>query len=219
MGSAAIKDYYKMLEVTPAASTEAIKKSYRRLAMRYHPDMNPDNAFSAARFRELQEAYHILSHQRSREKYDEERWLSGQFSSKAAAPVTPGSILADSRKLRRHIDSIDVYRMNHQALQEVVFILLSDPNMGLLAVESDQETRHAIAAELLAAVRHLRYPFLVPVSEKLLLLASGDEALSSRIIAALKAEEERHRWQKARPWVIVVLTMLLCVILFIAGSR
>lgn len=219
MGSAAIKDYYKILEVPPAASAEAIKKSYRRLALRYHPDKNPDNSFSEARFRELQEAYSVLSHQRSREKYDEERWLSGQFSSRTAAPITPGSILADSRKLRRHIDSIDVYRMNHQALQEVIFILLSDPNMGLLAVEGTDEVRHSIAGELLASVRHLRYPLLVPVSERLLVLSSGDDALSRRVITALKAEEERYRWQKVRPWVIIVFTLLLCLALFVAGNR
>ena len=54
------KDYYELLEVTKEASGEEIKKSFRRLAMKYHPDRNPGDKEAEARFKEINEAYDVL---------------------------------------------------------------------------------------------------------------------------------------------------------------
>ena len=64
------KDYYKILEVSLTASQIEIKKSYRRLAFKYHPDRNPEDKTAETRFKEIQEAYEILSGIVSRESYD-----------------------------------------------------------------------------------------------------------------------------------------------------
>lgn len=65
------RDYYEVLEVARNASEAEIKKSYRRLAMKYHPDRNPDNKDSEAHFKEAKEAYEILSDSRKRAAYDQ----------------------------------------------------------------------------------------------------------------------------------------------------
>lgn len=64
------KDYYKTLGVKKDASESEIKKSYRRLARKYHPDVNPDDKKSEERFKELNEAYEVLSDKEKRAKYD-----------------------------------------------------------------------------------------------------------------------------------------------------
>jgi len=64
-------DYYRVLEVTRNASTEDIKKAYRKLALKWHPDKNPDNLEEATkRFKELSEAYEVLSDEKKRKVYD-----------------------------------------------------------------------------------------------------------------------------------------------------
>lgn len=64
------KDYYELLEVTKEASGEEIKKSFRRLAMKYHPDRNPGDKEAEARFKEINEAYDVLKDSQKRAAYD-----------------------------------------------------------------------------------------------------------------------------------------------------
>lgn len=64
------KDYYKILGVERNASENDIKKAYRKLARKYHPDINPGNKSAEARFKEINEAYEVLSDKEKREKYD-----------------------------------------------------------------------------------------------------------------------------------------------------
>ena len=64
------KDYYKVLGVSKSASAEDIKKAFRKLARRYHPDVNPGDKASEEKFKEINEAYEVLSDATKRRKYD-----------------------------------------------------------------------------------------------------------------------------------------------------
>jgi curved DNA-binding protein CbpA len=66
-----MKDYYYFLGISPDASEEDIKKAYRKLSLKYHPDKNENDDFFAGRFREIQEAYEILSDSGKRRTYDQ----------------------------------------------------------------------------------------------------------------------------------------------------
>ncbi|MBO4750416.1 MAG: J domain-containing protein [Lachnospiraceae bacterium] len=68
-----MKDYYKILEVSPDATDEAIKKSFRKLAKKYHPDTNGGDPKAVARFQEINEAYSVLGEEDKRKAYDDER--------------------------------------------------------------------------------------------------------------------------------------------------
>jgi len=64
------KDYYAVLGVSKKASEEEIKKAFRTLARKYHPDINPDNAAAEKKFKEISEAYEVLSDVKKRKEYD-----------------------------------------------------------------------------------------------------------------------------------------------------
>jgi curved DNA-binding protein len=66
----AAKDYYDILGVNKKASDEEIKRAYRKLAMKYHPDRNPNKKEAEERFKEINEAYAVLSDQEKRKQYD-----------------------------------------------------------------------------------------------------------------------------------------------------
>ncbi len=65
------RDYYETLGVGKNASAEEIKRAYRRMAMKYHPDKNPDNKEAEAKFKECAEAYEVLSDVEKRRRYDQ----------------------------------------------------------------------------------------------------------------------------------------------------
>jgi curved DNA-binding protein len=70
------RDYYKILGVSKSSSAEEIKKAYRKLAVKYHPDKNPNNKAAEEKFKEINEANEVLGDPEKRKKYDElgENW-------------------------------------------------------------------------------------------------------------------------------------------------
>jgi curved DNA-binding protein len=78
-------DYYKILGVEKTATTKEIKSAYRKLARKYHPDLNPNNAEAKRKFQEINEAHEVLSDPEKRKKYDRygEEWKHGEEFEKA----------------------------------------------------------------------------------------------------------------------------------------
>ena len=83
------RDFYAVLGVSSSASQDEIKKQYRRLAAKHHPDKNPNDAKSAERFKEISEAYTVLGDSEKRKQYDDMRRL-GAFGGFGGARRGPG---------------------------------------------------------------------------------------------------------------------------------
>ena len=81
----AFVDYYKILGIAKTATDKEIKKAYRKLARKYHPDLNPDNKEAEKKFKEINEANEVLSNVENRKKYDKhgKDWKYGEEFEKA----------------------------------------------------------------------------------------------------------------------------------------
>src|SRR3982751_2060627 len=84
------RDYYEILGVSKGASADEIKKSYRKVAMQFHPDRNPGDKSAEEKFKEAAEAYEILSDQDKRAQYD--RYGHAGVSSNGRGGVHPGGM-------------------------------------------------------------------------------------------------------------------------------
>ena len=102
------KDYYAVLGVSPEATQDEIKRAYRKLALKYHPDRNPGNKEAEEKFKEINEAYQVLGDPEKRAKYDQmraqyERWkqagMPGGFDWSQWAAAGPGGVRVEFRDL------------------------------------------------------------------------------------------------------------------------
>ena len=88
------RDFYEVLGISRTATEAEIKKAYRRMAMKYHPDRNPDDAEAESKFKEAKEAYEILSDSQKRAAYDQfghdgvDQSMGGGFGRGAALVVS-----------------------------------------------------------------------------------------------------------------------------------
>jgi molecular chaperone DnaJ len=88
------RDYYEVLGVARTATPEELKRAYRKLALQFHPDRNPDDPQAEARFKEINEAYEILSDQAKRQRYDTFGHAASQgagfdFGGRGQKPASP----------------------------------------------------------------------------------------------------------------------------------
>jgi len=94
MAATDFKDYYTILGVSKTTDAEAIKKAYRKLARKYHPDMNPGNQSAEASFKEVSEAYEVLSDPEKRRKYDQfgQYWKQAETAGAGRSPYSGSNV-------------------------------------------------------------------------------------------------------------------------------
>ena len=212
-----LKDYYKILGIKPSASLSEIKKAYRGMAMRYHPDKNPDNEYAAIQFREVQEAYTTLSDPLKRERYDDDRWMQGR-KREYVQDVTPAWLLKVSIDMNTHLHAMDTYRLSHRALQEYILLILSDAHIAMLQQYGDEERTTAIIREVIKAMKWLAFPYFDPIIARMLTL-TADEALRAEIIGYYKKRSIDVRVRNSLPVIGFVITVLLCLLMYYFGRH
>ncbi|MDB5210111.1 MAG: hypothetical protein JWQ30_938, partial [Sediminibacterium sp.] len=122
----ALKDHYQVLYVSPTATTEEIKKAFRRLALKYHPDKNNNSGDTTERFTTIKEAYQVLSDPKKRSAYNYRRYLLNPLRANKPQAYTADDVLQLSNKLTREISLIDPYRLDRDLLYFQVMEILSD---------------------------------------------------------------------------------------------
>src|SRR5579863_9657733 len=107
-------DYYETLGVPKKASTDDIRKAYRKLARKYHPDLNPGDKSSEDRFKNVQEAYDVLSDTKKRQMYDQ----VGFYSENGFPGTGTGAPAASARHPNMDFGGFDFSDIFTKAQQE-----------------------------------------------------------------------------------------------------
>ncbi len=102
MAATDFKDYYTILGVSKSADAEDIKKAFRKLARKYHPDLNPGDRAAEAKFKEINEAYEVLSDPDKRRKYDQFGQYWKQADQGGGSPFSNANVDFDSFEFGRY---------------------------------------------------------------------------------------------------------------------
>ncbi len=116
-------DYYAILEVTPQASDEEIKRAYRKLALKYHPDRNQGNKTAEDKIREINAAYEVLGDPETRKSYERLRFggygRKSDFAEQSTETIDPGVVLEAMEKKLWEEGRVEIFRALMQGLQLV----------------------------------------------------------------------------------------------------
>jgi curved DNA-binding protein CbpA len=206
-----IKDYYKILNVKPDAPAAIIRQSYRKLAMKYHPDKNPDDELSAAVFSEIAEAYSVLNNSLARKNYNEQRHFTAVSEYKKPAE-TIESLTDKAKILKQKILHSDPFRMNRDALLFSIKQLFPEDISALLKTN---ETQLNFFLELIVTCSSL----LTSVQLKNLIkimqpLFEKHTWLQQKLQSLLNQQIKKERWEKYKVVLAIILAILLCVVIF-----
>ncbi len=214
-----MKDYYKTLGVPTSAAIAEIKTAYRALAFKYHPDKNPGDSLSEAQFKELQEAYSVLSNNYKRQAYDDERWLVGMGGKTVqVVEATPLWLLNVSVQLNASLALMDTYSISPGALKAYILLILRDAHLAILHKDGDRETIRAIVGEIIRATKRLDAKYLDDITQRLVILANGDEPTVDAIYQNEEIRMKKLRQEKFLPYFIILITLILCLFMYLFGG-
>ncbi len=214
-----VKDYYKILELPPNASVKEVKKNFRRLALRYHPDTNAGNRHAAAWYHEIQEAYETLTDDDLRETYHQQRWLLKSQGRKFAEslPVTPSFILQQCVELSKQVRDMDHFRMSHASLQQQLLFVASDENMDALLSYNETTINYKVTRTIMSAMDPLEYSLLHGVLKQLQKLSLADKQISDLLENYQRKRKNEYLWEKYQGLVILIVTVALCLWIYFFG--
>lgn len=212
-----MKDYYKILEVSPTATYADIKKSYRRLALQYHPDKNFGNTLYEAKFKDITEAYKVLSDVRQRQDYNNKRNYNARVHAerRRTQPITtPLTILTQTVDFRKKIAVLDPERMNKTALYRHIQQLLSHSNLSVLRSHNDPRLNRRIIDEILFCARFLPFAYVEKICFELTALAGTDNHVYRHIFQFSRDAKRREIWDKYKLIVGLLVAFLFCVLIY-----
>jgi molecular chaperone DnaJ len=213
-----IKDYYKTLGVLPSASVNEIKKAFRRLAMKYHPDVNAGDEATAAHFREVQEAYEVLSDPAQREEYNYKRWYNRTIGKDFThTPHTAHDVLNECKKLSNYLAGVNTFQIEYDALNHHIHQLLNDSNMNILQQSGENLLINHVVKLLLHAANPLPYKYQPAIIEKLRQLAGDDREINEKINLHLKHQQQRALYEKYKVAGVIIFTIIICLIIYLSS--
>lgn len=213
-----VKDYYATLRIPQGADATSIKKAFRTLAMEYHPDKRGENAENVHYFREIQEAYGVLSDPQLREEYLYQRWLEKSIGHQLDTFVQPAQILQLFIKAEQYTATTDGFRTDKTVLFNHVFKLFSHARLEAIINENNpvMEATTLQMAMRMSAHMNLEGCLFMADHFKKMMKKHPQEAKDWEKLLRKKKQEQRIEQLKVP--LVLALTLLICFLIFLLGK-
>ena len=213
------KDYYSILQLPPSATLPEIKQAFRKLAMTWHPDKNPNDVYAKTQFEEIKEAYEVLTNPMKKDLYLQERWYDQSLGRKrTAVTITPVNILKLVLELERYVSRLDPLRMNKAGLSGYVDELLSDATIEKIKTFNEPAVNRQVITTILAALKALPANFTTSIIKRLRSLAANDAPSLQRIDEFVAQQRKNFLWNRYKILLLIFLTILICILIFLTSK-
>lgn len=207
------KDYYRILEVKPTAGTDEIRKAYRAMALRFHPDKNGDNPLAATRFREIKEAWEVLGDKKKREAWHYQHY-NAYHKNNTVTAISGDDVLQQSIRLFKKYSGQDPFRLNQDALQMQILQILNPRHITLLQQTGDVHTNSAVVNNILQSTYLLPYYAVQEVSALLQSVQPLLPEAEAAIQTCLRQKKNQWLWNRYKiPAAILLAGILIAVML------
>ena len=203
------KDYYQILEVSPNASPEEIRRSFRKLALLYHPDKNNGDNLAEERFKEIKEAYEILSNTRKRQDYHYKRFASS-YQYKI---ITPDIILQQCIDLKKFISVIHHSYIDFDMLAAQIQDILSTQSLDVLQKNNDHFLNNKIIQLILLSCNPLPYRQFLLIAPLLISISNVEKNIAE--IETINQHKKRvHYFEKYKLLIAILMAAIICVLIY-----
>jgi curved DNA-binding protein CbpA len=212
-----LKDYYSILRIPTSASMDEVKKAFRKLALLYHPDKNPDTRFATVKFAEIQEAYQVLGDRKKRAEYNYSRYFQSAGVTQQPLAGSADDILRTSFELRNKVAGMDPFRIDRDQLYYEVSRILSDHNINILSNSSFSDTHKKIISYLTESFQHLSFDYVKKVTGKLQKIHPEEIAVQKELNEFLFHARVQHYWNKYQFLIALMVALIVCLFIYLSS--
>lgn len=207
-----LKDLYSILECSPSDDQAEIKKKYRKLAQKYHPDKNPNDKYAELRFVEIKEAYEILISPKKKEIWLQERWLH-QVMNKTnfeKQPLTPHLILFNILQWEKELYHSDRFRLNDFQCENKLEIFLSNEYIDRIHYFNETEITNQILIHLIRVLQWLPPSMTEKYKENIFKLVQNNPEQTIMLQELIQRKKWEKIWFLWKIPVILLFTVMIC---------
>jgi len=210
----AVKDYYSILEISPSANAQEIKKAFRQLALQYHPDKTEGNNAARIRFQEIREAYDILSDPVKKEQYLQDRWVQQVYHQPFKKATLPETTLLNLIELKKQSRNWDDFRGGHEQLATQWKNIVDEEAIAQIVILNDPDHNTRVVKLSVEILDRLSWQLQRDCFARILEIPNIDLTLQEKIEATLAQKKQVEKWEKWKIPALIAIVLLLCLGIF-----
>ncbi len=211
-----MKDYYRLLDIKNDASQQTIKNAYRKLALKYHPDRNPNNKVFEDYFKLINEAYETLSNVNLKEDYDYKYYVFSQEQKTQEKQVLPQTFLDIIQKINKEVSKVTEDRVNKLNLFNNIIELFSNNNINYILQFNNKTVNKELLEEIIKCSLIFgkdKHPdtlveYKDTITEIIYKLANNDLFLLDKIMKYKRSLIKKKIIKSLTPFVIVAVILI-----------
>jgi molecular chaperone DnaJ len=213
------KDYYHILKISSNAHADEIKKAYRKLALIFHPDRNPNNPLAEREFAEIAEAYSVLGEEQKRKSYDHRYHQPSVSNVNNPFRPTLRSVLQQCINLRNHLAVTNPYQLDYDILFYLINDLSAPSYLTILAQSTDTNAVHAFVENYLFCCQYLPLGYSITLCKKLEPMLSKHPTEIPAVEKFLKDKRIDYWFDRYEGLIVFGITITICIIAIWLGKR